>query len=162
MAMSVFCTHCRKRLILEDYVIKTFQGIREYATCGDVTVEKSGRITATIRASTLLIKGEVKGDVSVRERLEVTSTGSLTGNIVAPAILVGAGARISGHCRIHPQVKTDPLPTTKLRPPPVPNVAGEQARAVGSEESAAKKGAPKVIKPIRTTRRTGGRSKAKK
>ena len=161
MAMSVFCAHCRKRLILEDYVIKTFQGIREYATCGDVVVEKSGRITATIRAANLLIKGEVKGDVSVRERLEVTSTGSLTGNIVAPSILVGAGARLSGHCRIHPQVRTDPLPSNKLRPPPVPTVAVEQARAVGSQESSEGPNQPKVIKPIRTSRRTGGRGQVK-
>ena len=45
-AMSVFCVHCSKRLILEDYSVKSFQAIKSYSTCGNIVVEKNGRVVS--------------------------------------------------------------------------------------------------------------------
>lgn len=101
-AMSVFCAHCRKRLILENVSIKSYQGVKGYATCGDVVVEKSGRVNVAIQAGNLTIKGHVKGDVLARGTIQVTKSGVLMGNVVAHALNVVPGASIDAVCRIGP------------------------------------------------------------
>ena len=39
-AMSIFCPHCKKRLILEDFKITSYYAVREFFTCGDILVER--------------------------------------------------------------------------------------------------------------------------
>ncbi|NOX59272.1 MAG: polymer-forming cytoskeletal protein [Planctomycetes bacterium] len=100
--MSVFCDHCRKRLILENYVIKSYQAVKGYATCGDVSVEKRGRVAAPIQSNSLTVKGKVNGNVEARGKVEVTSTGSLEGHLKATSLLVLKGASFDGYCEIRP------------------------------------------------------------
>ena len=99
-AMSVFCRHCRKRLILEDYRIRTYHAVRMFATCGDILVEKRGQVTAPIRVRNLKVRGKVKGDVEARGRVEITGTGELRGDITAPVLVVEGGGLVQGYCRI--------------------------------------------------------------
>ncbi len=101
-AMSVFCAHCRKRLILENYVIKSYQAVKGYATCGDVSVEKRGRVAAPIQSNSLTVKGKVHGKVEARGKVEVTSTGSLEGSLRATSLIVVKGASFDGYCEIRP------------------------------------------------------------
>ena len=101
-AMSVFCPHCNTRLILEDYRIKTYKAVREFATCGDVVVEKRGTVAAKVLAQNLVIKGQVQGEVRARGKIEITGTGRVQGDLCAPRLVVKAGARIRGFCRIGP------------------------------------------------------------
>jgi len=99
-AMSVFCPHCRKRLILEDYKITGYHGVREFATCGDVVVERYGNVAAFIKVGSLIVKGRVRGDVIARERVKIHKTGWLQGDIQAPLLRVEGGAKLSGFLRI--------------------------------------------------------------
>jgi len=99
-AMSVFCRHCRKRLILEDYRINTYHSVRLFATCGDIYVDRTGQVISPIRVRNLTVQGKVKGDVEARGRVEVTGTGELRGDITAPLLRVEDGGRIEGFCRI--------------------------------------------------------------
>jgi cytoskeletal protein CcmA (bactofilin family) len=101
--MSVFCAHCRKRLILEDYNVKSYQAVAGYATCGNVTVHKQGRVAAPIQAANLMVKGTVQGDVRIRGLVEIAATGSITGKISAPSLHVSDGARIEAYCVIQPE-----------------------------------------------------------
>lgn len=101
--MSVFCAHCRKRLILEDYNVKCYQAVAGYATCGDVIVHKQGRVAAPIQAANLTVKGTVQGEVRVRGRVDIASTGSISGKIAAPSITVSDGARLDAYCVIRPE-----------------------------------------------------------
>ncbi|HUU84130.1 MAG TPA: polymer-forming cytoskeletal protein [Phycisphaerae bacterium] len=101
-AMSVFCPHCRQRLILENYRVKTYKAVREFATCGDVVVEKRGTVAARVLAENLLIKGTVQGVVQARDKVEITRTGRVQGDISAPRLVVKLGGRIKGFCRIGP------------------------------------------------------------
>lgn len=101
-AMSVFCPHCKKRLILEDFRIKTYKAVREFATCGDVVVEKRGKVAAQVLAQNLVVKGMVQGNVRAREKIEIGRTGQVHGDISAPRLVVKAGAKIRGFCRIGP------------------------------------------------------------
>ncbi len=103
--MSIFCPHCKKRLILENYRIKTYTAVREFATCGDVVVEKRGTVAARVLAENLVIKGSVQGELKARDKIEVSRTGQVRGDISALRLVVKSGARISGFCRIGPIVE---------------------------------------------------------
>ncbi len=102
-AMSVFCPHCKQRLILEDYKIKTYHATRLFATCGDIIVEKSGVVSAAIQVMNLTIRGQVRGDVNARGCVRVARTGRLRGDIRAPRLVVSAGAELDGFLQITPE-----------------------------------------------------------
>ena len=55
-----------------------------------------GVVLAEVAASTVTIAGRVVGNVSAVERVEHLSTGILEGNIQAPRIVIGEGARFTG------------------------------------------------------------------
>ncbi len=99
-AMSVFCKHCSRRLVVEDFQIKGFHAARSFDTCGDVIVEKRGQLAAFVRAKNLVVRGKVKGDVEARGRVEISRTGEVRGNVTAPALVVETGGMIDGQVRI--------------------------------------------------------------
>ncbi len=101
-AMSVFCPHCKQRLILEDYTIKSYHASRLFATSGNIVVERRGIVSAPIRVHNLIIKGQVKGNVMARGCVTVASTGQLRGNVQAPRIVVDDGATVDAFLRITP------------------------------------------------------------
>lgn len=101
-AMSVFCPSCHKRVILEDYRIRGYYGVNEFATCGDIVVERGGHVVAPIKVQSLTVRGKVQGDVTARGRVTVRKTGSLRGDIDAPSLLVEAGGTLTGFIRIGP------------------------------------------------------------
>jgi cytoskeletal protein CcmA (bactofilin family) len=55
-----------------------------------------GVVLAEVAAGTVTIAGRVVGNVSADERVELLPTGSLEGNIQAPRIVIGEGARFTG------------------------------------------------------------------
>ena len=99
-AMSIFCPHCRKRVILEDFSIKGYHADKQFATCGDVTVEKGGTLSAPVQVSCLTVKGQVWGDVDARERVEIRKSGLIKGTVRAPQLIVKDGGVIVGRCEI--------------------------------------------------------------
>ncbi len=99
-AMSVFCPHCKKRLILEDFKITTYHGVREFATCGDVVVEKRGHVCAAVKVSNLTVKGKIQGNVIARGKVKVHKTAWFTGDLQAPSLTVEGGAKLNGFMRI--------------------------------------------------------------
>jgi hypothetical protein len=101
-AMSVFCPHCRKRLILENFRIKSYHAVREFATCGNIVVEKRGAVAARIVVDNLLVRGRIQGDVLARGKIQITRTGEVRGDLRAPRLIVEVGATIKGHCQIGP------------------------------------------------------------
>jgi len=107
-AMSVFCPHCKKRLILEDFKIKSYYAVRDFATCGDIVVEKNGHIVAPIKVGNLTVKGKVQGHVTARGQVRIQKTGWLKGDIEAPALHIERGAVLDGFLRIGPPDETVP------------------------------------------------------
>ena len=57
-------------------------------------------IHATIRAGTVLISGEVVGNVFGSERVELRGAGRIVGDVEAPVIVVEEGVLFEGHCRM--------------------------------------------------------------
>lgn len=67
---------------------------------GDLSVTETARIEANVVASNAVIAGEIKGDLSTSEKLELLSTAKIHGNISCRVLSVEAGAMISGNCQV--------------------------------------------------------------
>ena len=65
---------------------------------GLLVVDEEAVVEADIHASRVIIKGSVKGDVSATEKVEVTISGKLVGNVKAPEIFMETGCTFNGRC----------------------------------------------------------------
>ncbi len=99
-AMSVVCPHCTKRLILENFKIKSYYAVRDFSTCGNIVVEKNGHVVAPIKVGNLTVKGKVQGRVIARGTVSINRTGWFKGGIEAPCLLIENGAVIDADLRI--------------------------------------------------------------
>jgi len=99
-AMSITCKFCSKALKLEDIPIKDYQARRVIETVGVVTVDKKGSAIANLNVGGLIVRGKVKGNVKSRGPVFVGPEAEIKGDVVAPAIAVGAGAILEGKYEI--------------------------------------------------------------
>lgn len=74
-------------------------------------VGPGGVVMAEVVARTVSIAGRVVGNVSGAERVELLPTGTLEGNIKAPCIVIGEGARFTG--RIDMSSRAETLPRSR-------------------------------------------------
>jgi cytoskeletal protein CcmA (bactofilin family) len=65
---------------------------------GLLVVDGEAVVNADIDAARVIIRGFVKGDVSAAEKVEVTVTGRLEGNVTAPEIFMESGCVFNGRC----------------------------------------------------------------
>jgi cytoskeletal protein CcmA (bactofilin family) len=70
----------------------------EISARGLLVVDGEAVVNADIDASRVIIRGYVKGDVTAAEKIEVTVTGKLEGNINAPEIFMESGCVFNGRC----------------------------------------------------------------
>ena len=96
----------------------------------NLTIGANGRIQAEIHAKTVLVIGEVVGNVTADDKVEVAATGSMRGDIVAPRVVLADGARFKG--TIDMDVKgqpaarpTAPTPISSMKPEPAASGAGK-------------------------------------
>jgi cytoskeletal protein CcmA (bactofilin family) len=68
------------------------------AARGLLVVDEEAVVEADINASRVVIRGSVKGDVTAAEKVEVTVTGKLVGNVTAPEIFMETGCVFNGRC----------------------------------------------------------------
>jgi len=61
-----------------------------------LTIGKSGRVKANVRARLITVYGTVEGDLHGDEGVQITATARVTGNVVAPRVSLEAGARFEG------------------------------------------------------------------
>jgi len=70
----------------------------EISAKGLLVVDGDAIVNANIDAPRVVIRGFVKGDVKAAEKVEVTVTGKLEGNITAPEIYMESGCKFNGRC----------------------------------------------------------------
>jgi cytoskeletal protein CcmA (bactofilin family) len=63
----------------------------------DVRIGQGGSVKATVEGQTVVVSGEIIGDCSAVVRVELQSSGRLTGNIRAPKIVIAEGAMFKGN-----------------------------------------------------------------
>jgi cytoskeletal protein CcmA (bactofilin family) len=68
----------------------------------DVTIGKSGRVVADVTAKTIRVAGEVNGDLKAKERVVISGSGNVRGNVVAPRVVLEDGAVFKGSIDMDP------------------------------------------------------------
>lgn len=61
-----------------------------------LSIGPHANIRASISAKTVVIMGAVTGNVTAKERIEIRATGSVTGDIATPGLVVAERGRLSG------------------------------------------------------------------
>jgi len=65
-----------------------------------VLLSEGGLVEGDIKTKEAVIGGEVRGTVTAEERIEVQSTASVHGDLVAPKLLIQEGGRLNGAIRM--------------------------------------------------------------
>lgn len=63
---------------------------------GSLTIEHGARMVGSVRASTVVIDGELEGNIDAASRVELHATGVLNGNLKTGSLTVVAGSRMRG------------------------------------------------------------------
>ncbi|MFQ5913285.1 MAG: polymer-forming cytoskeletal protein [Nitrospinota bacterium] len=61
-----------------------------------LTVGESGHIAAEVMAKTVTIIGRMEGNLHAKDRAEISESGSLTGDIQSPRVIIADGANFKG------------------------------------------------------------------
>ena len=78
----------------------------------DVFIAEDADVDATITAVNVVVAGLVKGTIRSESRFEVLPSGRVSGDIVAPTLVVHEGATVSGQLRMSAQEAVEsPKPT---------------------------------------------------
>lgn len=75
---------------------------------GDLTIEVGARLTGAVRASKVVIAGELDGNVVSASRVELLATGVVNGDIKAGSLTVASGSRMRGQVEIGVEEKVMP------------------------------------------------------
>jgi cytoskeletal protein CcmA (bactofilin family) len=91
-------------------IVGTITGDGPYVFCGamegdcdingPMTLAEGGRWKGTLRATDVVVAGEVDGDVIARERVEIAGTARVTGSLAGHSIAVAEGAVIEGEIKV--------------------------------------------------------------
>ena len=65
-----------------------------------LTVGEKGSIFAAVEGDTVVIAGEVKGNITARRKITLESTARVTGDLTTPGIVIQEGARLEGRIMI--------------------------------------------------------------
>jgi cytoskeletal protein CcmA (bactofilin family) len=63
---------------------------------GNLTIEQGAKLIGGVRAATVIIGGELEGNIDAASRVELLQSGVLNGNLNAGSLTVAAGSRMRG------------------------------------------------------------------
>jgi cytoskeletal protein CcmA (bactofilin family) len=78
-------------LTIEGHVEGTIQ-LRDHV----LTIGPNGRIKAQIFAKSVIVLGEVHGNVSANDKVDIRENGSVDGDLIAPRVAIAEGAHFRG------------------------------------------------------------------
>jgi cytoskeletal protein CcmA (bactofilin family) len=67
---------------------------------GTLIVGEGAEVKAKVRGASIIVHGHVVGDVVARERVEIRATGSITGNVTTPSLVMHEGGLLEGQCNM--------------------------------------------------------------
>jgi cytoskeletal protein CcmA (bactofilin family) len=68
-----------------------------------LTIGENGRITADIQAKEVVVAGDLTGNITASDRVEVATTGTMEGDISAPRVVLADGAQFRGSVDMDPR-----------------------------------------------------------
>lgn len=81
---------------------------------GNLTIEAGAKLTGSVRASTVVIAGELDGNIEAASRVELLESGVLNGDLKAGSLTVAAGSRMRGQVEFGWEEKASQKPTLKM------------------------------------------------
>lgn len=99
-----------------------------------LTVTESGRVRADVKANVVEIQGEVNGDVDGADKVLITRTGRMQGNITSPRVILDDGAKFKGSIDMDP---TQPQPKKAAAPRPAPEPVSPKPSTVAPQPASA-------------------------
>lgn len=93
-----------------------------------LTIGPHGKIKAELIAKIVIVLGEVVGNITASEKVEIRDSGSVDGNIVSPRVAIAEGAQLRGSVDMQkkPAVAAVPAQAAKSEVKPAPPQAGTQ------------------------------------
>jgi cytoskeletal protein CcmA (bactofilin family) len=96
-----------------------------------VVIGESGKVSADVIAKVVKVDGEVHGDIDGKEKVVISKSGNVRGNIAAPRVILEDGALFKGSIDISPVESA----VAELPLPVKPSVTSKPASESGSKES---------------------------
>ena len=91
-----------------------------------LTIGANGKIKAQVFAKALVVLGEVTGNVTASEKVEIRDGGSVDGDIVSPRVAIAEGAHFRGS--VDMQRKANPTAQPSRPAQPVAQAAAPSAQ----------------------------------
>ncbi len=91
-----------------------------------LTIGPHGKIKAEVFAKAVIVLGEVVGNITASEKVDIRDNGSVDGDIVSPRVAIAEGAHFRGSVDMQrkaaaaPAAKTDAKPAVPPQPPQAP------------------------------------------
>jgi len=63
---------------------------------GNLTIDSGAKLTGQVRANTVVVGGELHGNIDAAARVELLETGMVAGDVKAGSLTVAAGSRMRG------------------------------------------------------------------
>ena len=95
----------------------------------DLTIGESGQVVANISAKTIKVDGQVTGDITGAEKVIISKSGKVQGNLVAPRVTLEDGAKFKGSIDMDPgeQQRVNPAPSKAAKPELSPREVKQEA-----------------------------------
>ena len=87
----------------------------------NLTIGANGRITAEVHAKTVVVVGQVMGNITADDKVEIAPSGSVEGDIRAPRVAISDGASFKGSIDMERKPGTSASKPTSA--PPAPELA---------------------------------------
>lgn len=71
------------------------------ANAGDVIVGEGAVVVGDINGRNIMVAGEVRGNVKAADRLEITRTGRVLGDISTSVLVIAEGGKLEGRSEMH-------------------------------------------------------------
>jgi cytoskeletal protein CcmA (bactofilin family) len=92
-----------------------------------LTIGPNGKIKAQVFAKAVIVLGEVVGNVTASEKVDIRDNGSVDGDLVSPRVAIAEGAHFRGSIDMQRQGGATAKPEGKAEAKPAPAPAPAQA-----------------------------------
>jgi cytoskeletal protein CcmA (bactofilin family) len=114
-------------LTIEGHVEGTIQ-LRDHV----LTIGPNGRIKAQVFAKSVIVLGEVTGNVTASDKVDIRDNGSVDGDIVSPRVAIAEGAHFRGSVDMQRKAAAPTASPKPVAAAPQPAPAPASAPAAGA------------------------------
>ena len=94
-----------------------------------LTIGPNGKIKAQVFAKAVIVLGEVNGNVTASEKVDIRDGGSVDGDIIAPRVAIAEGAHFRGSVDMQRKGQPAAKESVKSAPQPAPQAQPQQQAA---------------------------------